>query len=56
MQIEVNLGPFLFIAISFIFLLAIIYLISHPVFFALLFISFIAYLIIWHAPDKKGPK
>ena len=56
MQIEVNLGPFLFIFISFVFLLGLIYLISHVVFFIILFIVFIAYLIIWHAPERPREK
>lgn len=52
MQIEVNPGPFLFLLTCLIFLLGMIYLISHPVFLVVVFILFIGYLIIWKAPDR----
>jgi hypothetical protein len=56
MKIEVNLGPFLFVFISLVFLLGLIFLISHVVFFIVVFIGFIGYLLIWNAPDKEGPE
>ena len=52
MKIDVNIGPFLFISIAFVMLMGLLFLVSHPVFFGVLFVPFIAYLVVWHAPER----